>query len=71
MTPSQQPAARLAQHAGELATETAGNVAGAAAAPRTAAMKLRALLVTPRTLTALGVLVAVFAAGRRRRTRDT
>jgi hypothetical protein len=69
LTTSKRPAARLAQHAGELATETAGNVAGAVVAPRTAAMKLRTLLLSPRTLTALGVLVAVFAAGRRRRTR--
>jgi hypothetical protein len=71
MTTPKEHATRLAHHAGELATEAVGTMAGAVAAPRTAAGKLRALLLTPRTLTVLGVLLAGLAAGRRRRARQT
>jgi hypothetical protein len=71
MTASTGHTTSLAQHVGELATEAIGNLAGSVAAPRTAATKLRGLLLAPRTLTGLGVLLAAFAVGRRRGKRRT
>jgi hypothetical protein len=64
MTDLKQRAGKLANKAGEVATQAAGSVAGAVAAPRTAATKLRTALLSPVAIGGSALLVAAYLAGR-------